>query len=433
VYSRRALFCHALLVALVPCLALPSAAATYWVRPAPHGQNYSDVQCFPEGVAWTCADGGRVARSDDFGVTWTVIPQFKPIDHPFAAVAFASPTRGLVVTKQVAGGPIGGKVFLTWDRGQTWTMKQIFPAGSIIDADWGDSLTALVWGNQLARTLDGGLTWSVFAPPAIGSIYQLRHVTGTTWLIAGGAGIYRSTDNGSTWGNIKTGVYTNVLFWDANNGLAVGSGTIVRTTNGGTTWTNATGNTTGSNFGLAYATSSVAAVTTFGGLVVRSVDGGSTWSNATMPPISGFPMWAVSFFDATRGVAVGSYGQLISTSDGGASWTTTTQRYDQSYGQVEVVNDICRTGSQTWFAATSSGLYRTTDEGASFTRVMAGGWISLSFRDPMTGVALGGAGSHYWYTTDGGLTWTGANLPVPAAPTTVEFGPGGVGLMGSDH
>jgi len=424
-----------LVLAVLTTFTGAAAADTYWVRPSPHGQHYSDVQCFPGGIAWTAADGGRVARSGDYGATWTLVPAFKPVDLPLSAVAFASPTRGLVVTKQVAGGSIGGKAYLTWDGGLTWATKQLIPSGNLIDADWADSTTALVVSSasQIARTTDGGVTWSVFTPLAFGSIYQLRHVTGSTWYIASVTGLYRSIDNGTSWTSVKSGAYTNVLFADANNGIAVGSGIIVRTTNGGSTWTTSTGNVTGSQFGVAYATSTVAVATTFTGQIVRSVDGGATWTNASMPAISGFPMWAVSFFDASRGLAVGSYGQIESTADGGATWSTSTLRFDPAQGQVDVVYDIARTGPQSWLAAAASGLYRTTDEGATFTRVMTGSWASLSFRDPLVGVAIGGASSGVWRTTDGGVTWTGVGLPKPAAVSTVSFGPGGVALIGSDH
>ena len=207
----------------------------------------------------------------------------------------------------------------------------------------------------------------------------------------------------------------------------------MRTTDGGLNWTVATGAVGGSNFGIAYATSSVVAVTTFAGLIVRSVDGGATWTNATMLTVASYPMWSASFFDASKGLAVGSYGQIIATTNGGASWSTTTLRFDQDQGQVDVVYDIARTGSQSWFAAASSGLYVTTDEGASFTRREDRSVDLRVVPQCPTGIALERLGPTHLAHDRRRRHMDRLQSAGIRHRSTVSFGPGGVALIGSDH
>lgn len=69
------------------------------------------------------------------------------------------------------------------------------------------------------------------------------------------------------------------------------------------------------------------------GVILRSEDRGTTWSvqrtdpldvsksSAQRDPRQGAPLLDVLFVDADHGYAVGSYNQMLSTSDGGSTWT----------------------------------------------------------------------------------------------------------------
>ena len=61
-----------------------------------------------------------------------------------------------------------------------------------------------------------------------------------------------------------------------------------------------------------------------GGTIVYTSDGGDTWTDATTTNVGGTNMYAVSMSDASNGVAVGDSGKIVYTSDGGDTWTAAT-------------------------------------------------------------------------------------------------------------
>jgi photosystem II stability/assembly factor-like uncharacterized protein len=99
--------------------------------------------------------------------------------------------------------------------------------------------------------------------------------------------------------------------------------------------------------------------------------------------------------------------EVLLSTDGGNTFTAAAQVPD---GPIDAF------GAASGSAAVASGqgpLFRTTDGGATWTRVNApsGGWTYIGFSDPTHGVALGnfGTGGHQqnrlYYTTDGGASY----------------------------
>lgn len=418
---RRASLVSLLLASLL--LSSTAAAESYWVRPYPHGQANNGVQTLPGGVAWMVSDAGRVCRSDDYGVTWTMIEAFKTNGYRLRDVAFESPTHGVIVGA-------AGMVYVTWDGGVNWT-EQKLPGGPLLsDVEWKDANTAVVVGDGpfVARTLDGGVTWS---PGVISQhAHCVRHVSGDTWFAAGGSNIWRSTDNGATWPSVysTSQSFYGIDFSDPNNGLACGSSAIYRTTDGGTNWTVTTGANGYHHWDVRYLSPTVAFTSMQTGQVARSVDGGATWTAASVVGIA-LPGLASSTWDANNAIIVGAFGHIMTTGDGGVTWQERTRRLDQSYAQVENVTDVVRLGGGTWFVTAMSGLYKTFDDGETFTKMRGAGFKSVSFRTPSVGIAV--ADSIY-RTSDGGNTWT-TNLVAPSTTDYVRYGPGGVALICGSH
>jgi photosystem II stability/assembly factor-like uncharacterized protein len=147
-------------------------------------------------------------------------------------------------------------------------------------------------------------------------------------------------------------------------------------------------------------TNTVVAVGTFGTLL-RSTDGGVTWKQqmiGTTHHLNG-----VSFGDANSGAAVGSYGVILHTTNAGATWVA------QSSGTSEFLNGVCFTDAWTGTVVGSKGtILRTTNGGATWATQSSGTTNSLwsvDFVDANTGAAVGEAGTVLW-TTNGGATWT---------------------------
>src|SRR5215470_14626255 len=157
--------------------------------------------------------------------------------------------------------------------------------------------------------------------------------------------------------------------------------------------------------------SSTVAVGDFG-TILRTTDGGATWT----PQFSGttYRLRGVSFVDANNGTAVGDFGTIVRTTDGGATWTP------QTSGTTNALYGVSFVDANTGTAVGDFGtILNTTDGGATWTRQFSGTidyLYGVSFTDGNTGTAVGcvlvtphprcaGRGA-ILRTTDGGVTWT---------------------------
>jgi hypothetical protein len=84
-----------------------------------------------------------------------------------------------------------------------------------------------------------------------------------------------------------------------------------------------------------------------GGSVFSTPDDGTTWVRHSVP--TGEDLYALSFWDASRGVAVGLHGAAILTVDGGAQWT------DVSTGLDAMLSDVAWLDAHTVLAVGGSG------------------------------------------------------------------------------
>ncbi|MEZ4649857.1 MAG: T9SS type A sorting domain-containing protein [Candidatus Eisenbacteria bacterium] len=236
---------------------------------------------------------------------------------------------------------------------------------------------------------------------------------------------YRTIDGGQTLANVPFDYYfwlaESVRFVDSNHGVAVGAG-IIRTTDGGDTWSlpvslismrgwmydlafldDQTGYAIGETYDDFY--------TSYWGVLYQTHDGGATWTdtivtredqgqNTEFRAIE-CPGAGTFYAGSLWGVAGST---LFKSTDAGASWTPLDFRRS--------VNDLWFSSPEIGYAATSVGISRTTDGGATWTDVLAsgGGLMSMDFWGNF-GIAVGGAGKIY-ETADQGLHWTEMSSPV---------------------
>ena len=191
----------------------------------------------------------------------------------------------------------------------------------------------------IVKTTDGGDNWTHIWP-ASGDIDGLQGI----WFIndnvgfAGGWNNYfiKTTDGGINWTPVACGTnvwyYTDVVFWDDNNGVACASMNstdqcVFVTADGGTTWTQATSGIAVNLMGISYADQNTLFAVNTSGNVYKSTDGGHNWTvKATLSAL----LFGVDFADANFGV-VGGEEKIFATNDGGTSWTTYTTGYENFY------------------------------------------------------------------------------------------------------
>src|SRR5690606_23207106 len=118
------------------------------------------------------------------------------------------------------------------------------------------------------------------------------------------------------------------------------------------------------------------------------------------------PLFDVSFFDAQRGFAVGAYGLMLATSDGGASWDEVT--YDDDELADSHLNAIARVGDTVVVVGERGTVYRSPDLGGTW------GPAAFPYDGSMFGVVATGGGrfiafglrGHVLASDDDGRTWT---------------------------
>jgi photosystem II stability/assembly factor-like uncharacterized protein len=160
------------------------------------------------------------------------------------------------------------------------------------------------------------------------------------------------------------------------------------------------------------------------GRVLATSDGGRTWTTQYAGPAG---LYQVDFIDASHGWAVGANG-LLRTANGGATWTP----LGEPCAAIRSVHFVTPSlgyavagGSQVWIsggvpAVTGGGeLLTTTDGGRTWTRV-AGAPAqpqTACFSSPVSGFV--GTPGKVWHTTDGGKNWSLA-FTEPAAAAGVR-------------
>ena len=156
------------------------------------------------------------------------------------------------------------------------------------------------------------------------------------------------------------------------------------------------------------------------GTVLRSSDGGRSWSHQPTPAAE--TLYAVSFADESHGWAVGANGVVLRSTDGGRSWTRQTISLPDEFEGQRVWDasffDVCSvSASEAWIVGDFGMVLHTTD-GSDWARIAIAEEIfgdenipdrilnAVFFPDREHGWITGEFGTAL-RTTDGGQTWLG--------------------------
>jgi photosystem II stability/assembly factor-like uncharacterized protein len=165
-----------------------------------------------------------------------------------------------------------------------------------------------------------------------------------------------------------------------------------------------------------------------GGLIISTTDGGATWTESEKGLTSSFS--AVRFVNSSTGFVTGSDGMLVRTTDGGTTWT-----YHAGGPRIPLYG-VRFTGSTAAIAVGfEGGVYSTTDGGVSWEAQRSGTTNHLravDFLSGSKGVAVGDSGA-ILRTADYGVTWTDLTIHPSTTSTMmlcgVAFGTPTTGLI----
>jgi len=137
--------------------------------------------------------------------------------------------------------------------------------------------------------------------------------------------------------------------------------------------------------------------------ILSTDDGGVTWTKRFEDAALETPLFDVWFENADHGIAVGAYGLMLETTDGGVTWDERRISEDEPH-----LYTITSGPDGTVFAVGEMGsVFRSDDQGATWTALPSPyeGTIfgALSLKDG--GLLIYGLRGHLFRSDDGGKSW----------------------------
>jgi photosystem II stability/assembly factor-like uncharacterized protein len=275
---------------------------------------------------WIVGDQGRIWTTGDGGRSWN--GQFSGTSSLLTRVQFVGTSVGWAVG-------VNGTIVKTFDGGGRWAPLVSGTFETLRGLSFVSELIGWVVGdnNTILKTMDGGATWASQAPLPTNFWGAISFISPLKGWIGGTGEVLQTSDGGSTWirqpaALSSPSIARNIGFSDARfvsetRGTMVGAsrvGDILRTTaDGGATWTTLE-NTAANTSMLGVASGDAGHLWAVGlfGVIAASTDGGITWILQPSPTGRSLnAVWAVSALGAW---AVGENGAVIRTTNGGKTW-----------------------------------------------------------------------------------------------------------------
>jgi photosystem II stability/assembly factor-like uncharacterized protein len=386
--------------------------------PFPTGRSLGGVAFNSPTHGFLVGQNHTLIETNDGGATWIKRMQTDLSTDPFYTITFASPTRGYIAGNNQ-------DAYRTTDGGATWNQMTGMQFGSVRELDFISPTVGFAgYNGAITKTSDGGTSWPLRSgypdsPIVFGMDFRDEQVG-----LAGGIrstphhdeAIYRTEDGGATWSVVHDQPTNDVMWLDQTTAIAIIGDTIYRSTDEGRTWgPYSFGVLTGLGDMARAGSSSVICGVSLKGDIWQSTNLGASWVQK-VEGIGTLPAdWAISFSDENNGWVVGDRGLTYKTTDAGESWTLISSGCGDEITDLEMFNE------EIGYAVTYFGyLFRTRNAGAFWdvkqlkvTGQVFGrgeGLNAVSAVDEWFAVT-GGQGGILFRTYDGGDFWESVGYP----------------------
>ncbi|WP_028222652.1 WD40/YVTN/BNR-like repeat-containing protein, partial [Paraburkholderia oxyphila] len=173
------------------------------------------------------------------------------------------------------------------------------------------------------------------------------------------------------------------------------------------------------------------------GVILATRDGGETWQKQRMDLSVDQPLFSVLFTSAQDGIAVGLWSLMLATHDGGKTWTKVTVPKPPGAGRADrnLYHVFADKQGALYIDSEQGMVLKSTDGGATWSYLATGGkgtlWAGVALPDGR--IVVGGLLGSLYQSSDGGATWTSLNANTKSSiADLVATGNGllGVGLDG---
>jgi photosystem II stability/assembly factor-like uncharacterized protein len=316
----------------------------------------------------------------------------------------------------------------TYDCGATWNVDTSASGSNVYYAnqrmfftDMNHGLTASIPSQAILRTTTGGSSWTRCGPDSV-YVHDMHSADART-VVAVGNGVLVSHDSGMTFRNINPSTpaavyFTYVQYVSKNLIVGMGgtgsAGSVYLSVDSGSSWTK---RVTPALYGVscvAFLDSLNGWIGDNGSQIFRTTDFGMTWvkqkERDSLNPLP-FPkpnILAVHFFDKHFGCAVGEFGFIAATNNGGEQWKASTSPFQDTLCGVFVASP-----RKAWIIGISGTILVSSDSCKSWTAQASHVTTplrSITFTDTSHGYILGDGGVML-KTTNGGATWEQVTAP----------------------
>jgi len=302
-------------------------------------------------------------------------------------------------------------LFRTTDNGASWTApvssELCAPSVYFPNNDVGYFLTngSATGSAGVNKTTDGGNTWSFIYSTLPGE--HLFFVSENIGFACQANEVSKTVDGGITWvnKNIGVSVLDAIFFIDKDTGYIGGwyVSKLAKTINGGDDWTDIT---TDYNIHAIHFPSSKVGYAVGENLmnipvIIKTTDWGNSWSEVyTVAAPDIFFFSSISCINTNTCYAVGKYGTILKTEDGGSNWVT------ESSGTAANLHSVhCPNYNACYVAGDSGVLLRKNIIGTSVSQLSFGtdARVSVSPNPAHTDITVATtvSGKLTIFTTDG--------------------------------